>query len=211
MFREDADEISTAEEHNVIITHDGLSFMNPITIDGYTIQNFTRQADGSLLCRDDHETTMTADDLSVVFSNTNLIWRSDLKQIGGRYVDLLNQIAEELKAYNKSTLQYAQIVFDKETNVYQFSFNIKKGSVKYNPTYFLTMQTVGETQLKFNVAAEGDRMGETYTSKCPSIRALVDALGAGTINLSANSLLAPVNMTTAEAENANNFIVWNLQ
>ncbi len=211
MFREDADEISTAEEHNIIITHDGLSFMNPITIDGYTIQNFTRQADGSLLCRDDNQTTMTADDLSAVFSNTNLMWRTDFKQIGGRYVDLVNQIAEELKAYNKSTLQYAQIVFDKETKVYQFSFNIKKGSVKYNPTYFLTMQTVGETQLKFNVAAEGDRMGETYTSKCPSIRALVDALGAGTINLSANSLLAPVNMTTAEADNANNYIVWNLQ
>lgn len=211
IFREDADEISTAEEYNVIITHDGLSFMNPITLDGYTIQNFTRQADGSLLCRDDHQTTMTADDLSAVFSNTNLMWRSDFKQVGGRYVDLLNQIAEELKAYNKSTLQYAQIVFDKETNVYQFSFNIKKGSVKYNPTYFLTMQMVGETQVKFNVAAEGDRMGETYTSKCPSIRALVDALGSGNINLSANSLLAPVNMTTAEADNANNFIVWNLQ
>ncbi len=211
IFREDADEISTAEEHNVIITHDGLSFMDPLTIDGYTIKNFTRQADGSLLCREDNQTTMTADHLSVVFSNGNLVWRSDLKQVGGRYADLVAQIAEELKAYNKSTLQYAQIAYNKDNAVYEFSFNIKKGSVKYNPTYYLTMQVIGDNQVKFNVAAEGDRMGETYTAKCPSVRAFVDALGAGTINLSANSLLAPVNMTTTEADNANNYVVWNLQ
>ncbi len=211
MFREDADEISTAEEHNVIITHDGLSFMDPLTIDGYTIQNFTRQADGSLLCRDDNQTTMTADHLSIVFSNTNLIWRSELKAVGGKYADLVTQLADELKAYNKSTLQYAQIEYDPETKIFKFLFNVKKGSVKYNPTYYMTMEVINDTQVKFNVAAEGDRMGETYASKCPSMRAIVDGLGAGTIDLSANSLLAPVNMKTAESGNANNYVIWNLQ
>jgi hypothetical protein len=211
MFREDADEISTAEEHNVIITQAGLSFMDPLTIDGYTIQNFTRQADGSLLCRDDNQTTMTADHLSIVFSNTNLIWRSELKAVGGKYADLVTQLADELKAYNKSTLQYAQIEYDPETKIFKFLFNVKKGSVKYNPTYYMTMEVINDTQVKFNVAAEGDRMGETYASKCPSMRAIVDGLGAGTIDLSANSLLAPVNMKTAESGNANNYVIWNLQ
>ncbi|MBR4829863.1 MAG: DUF4302 domain-containing protein [Muribaculaceae bacterium] len=211
MFREDADEISTAEEHNVIITHDGLSFMDPLTIDGYTIQNFIRQADGSLLCRDDMQTTMTADPLAIVFSNIDLMWRSPLSDVGGRYADLVAQITQELKAYNKSTLQYAQIEYDRDAKVYLFSFNIKKGSVKYNPTYYVTMTDVSDTHLKMNVAAEGDKMGQTYAEKCPSVRALVDALAAGTLDLSANSLLAPVNMTTAESGNHNNYIVWNLQ
>ena len=211
MFREGADEISTAETHNVIITHDGLSFMDPQTIDGYTIQNFTRQADGSLLCRDDNQTTMTADPLGVVLSNKSLIWRCVFEPIGGRYGELVNQIVDELKAYNKSTLQYAQIAYDTEKSCYALSFNIKKGSVKYNPTYYFTMDVAGDTQVKFNVAAEGDKMGETYASKCPSIRAFVDALGSGALNLSANSLLAPVNMTTAESGNGNNYVIWNLQ
>ena len=211
MFREGDDEISTAETHNVIITHDGLSFMDPQTLDGYTIQNFIRQPDGSLLCRDDNQTTMTADPLNVVLSNPNLVWRTPFQPVGGRYSELVSQLANELKAYNKSTLQYAQIAYDTDKSCYALSFNIKKGSVKYNPTYYLTMDISGETQVKFNVAAEGDKMGETYASKCPAIRAIVDALGAGTLNLTANSLLAPVNITTAESGNTNNFLVWNLQ
>lgn len=213
MFREDADEISTAENHNVIITHDGLSFMDPLTIDGYTIQNFIRQADGSLLCRDDNQTTMTADHLSTVLADKNLTWRCTLSgsNCGGRYTDLVAQLVDELKAYNKSTLQYAQIAYLPETDVYALSFNIKKGSVKYNPTYYITMDVTGNEQVKFSAAAEGDKMGETYASKCPSIRAVVDALASGALNLSTNSLLAPVNMTTAESDNAANFLVWNLQ
>ena len=211
IWREGADSISTAEKHNVIITHDGLSFMNPLTIDGYTIQNFIRQADGSLLCRDDNQTTMTADELSKVFSNIRLYWRSELKDVGGRYADLVAQIGDELKAYNKSSLQYAQILYNRDSTRYEFSFNIKKGSVKYNPTYYLKMDVVNDTQVKFNVAPTGDKMGQTYATKCPSIRAVVDALGAGTLNLSANSLLAPVYMKTAEADNANNYITWVLQ
>jgi len=209
MFREGADEISTAETHNVIITHDGLSFMDPLTIDGYTIQNFTRQADGSLLCRDDNETTMTADPLAVVFNNTNLIWRTDFKDISGRFAELVAQLAEELKDYNKSTLQYAQIDYDATNAVYRLSFNIKKSTYKYNPTFFFTMQQVSDSQVKLTVAAQGDKMGENYASKCPAIRSIVDELGSATIDLTANSLLAPVNMKTSV--NGNNYIVWNLQ
>ena len=139
------------------------------------------------------------------------MWRSPLQQVGGRYAELVDQIAAELKAYNKSTMQYAQIEYDTELSTYVLSFNIKKGSVKYNPTFYFTMDTPSGTQVKFNFAAEGDKMGETYVSKCPSLKTLMDALGAGVLDLKANSLLAPVNMTTAESGNANNYIVWNLQ
>ena len=153
---------------------------------------------------------MTADPLGVVFSNKNLIWRSPLQQVGGRYADLVEQIAAELKAYNKSTMQYAQIEYLSETSTYALSFNIKKGSVKYNPTYYFTMDAPSGTQVKFSFAAEGDKMGETYVSKCPSIKTFIDALGAGVLDLKANSLLAPVNMTTAESGNQDQTLEFNL-
>ena len=210
MFREDADEISTAETHNIIITHDGLSFKEPITLDGYVIQNFIRQADGSLLCRDDHETTMTADPLGTIFTNKSLTWRADFKDVGGKFADLVTAIGEELKTYNKSTLQYAQIAYNATESIYELSFNIKKGSVKYNPTYYLTVTSSDDEHISFTAAAEGDRYGELYSEKCPSVRAFVDAMAAK-FDLSANSLLSPVNMKTSESSNHANYVIWNLQ
>ena len=208
MFREGADEISTAEYHNVIITHDGLSFMNPVTLDGYLIQNFMRQPDGSLLCRDDNQTTMTADPLATVFQGTTLTWRLDQTNAGGVFAQYLPQIASELTAYNKSTLVYVQIAYISTESRYSITFNVKKGATRINPTYYMTMEALSDTQMKFNVAAEGDRAGELYAEKVPSMRAFVDAMGTGTYNMSANSLLAPVNMKLTQGSDC---MVWNLQ
>ena len=206
MFREGADEISTAETHNVIITHDGLSFMNPISIDGYLIQNFIRQADGSLLCRDDNQTTMTADPLATVFQGTTLTWRLDLTNLGGVFAELLPKISSELTSYNKSTLVYAQIAYLPANSTYAVTFNVKKGSTKINPTYYFTMNAQSDTQIKINMG-EGDRAGELYAEKVPSMRAFVDAMGSGTYQLSANSLLAPINMKLTQGSD---YMIWNI-
>ena len=206
MFREGADEISTAETHNVIITHDGLSFMNPISIDGYLIQNFIRQADGSLLCRDDNQTTMTADPLATVFQGTTLTWRLDLTNLGGVFAELLPKITSELTSYNKSTLVYAQIAYIPANSTYAVTFNVKKGSTKINPTYYFTMNAQSDTQIKINMG-EGDRAGELYAEKVPSMRAFVDAMGSGTYQMSANSLLAPINMKLTQGSD---YMIWNI-
>ena len=206
MFREGADEISTAETHNVIITHDGLSFMNPISIDGYLIQNFIRQADGSLLCRDDNQTTMTADPLATVFQGTTLTWRLDLTNLGGVFAELLPKITSELTSYNKSTLVYAQIAYIPANSTYAVTFNVKKGATKINPTYYFTMNAQSDTQIKINMG-EGDRAGELYAEKVPSMRAFVDAMGSGTYQLSANSLLAPINMKLTQGSD---YMIWNI-
>ena len=206
MFREGADEISTAETHNIIITHDGLSFMNPISIDGYLIQNFIRQADGSLLCRDDNQTTMTADPLATVFQGTTLTWRLDLDNLGGVFAELLPQISSELKSYNNSTLVYGQISYIPANSTYAVTFNVKRGSTKINPTYYFTMDAQSDTQMKFNVG-EGDRTGQLYAEKVPSMRAFVDAMGSGTYQMSANSLLAPISMRFTQGSN---YMIWNI-
>jgi hypothetical protein len=210
IFREDADEISTAETHNVIITHDGLSFMNPITLDGYTIQSFIRQADGSLLCRDDNQTTMTADPLSTVFVNKTLTWRLNVTDIGGVFANYITTLADELKAYNKSTLSYADMVYDAGLSKCVLTFYVKRSSTTFKPKFYFTMEPVGETQIKFSFDPEGDAAGQTYANRCPSMKAFVDEMGAHTFNLSSSSLLAPVNMKVADSSNASNYTVWGL-
>ncbi len=210
MYKEGEDEISTSESYNIIITHDGLSFMTPITLDGYVIQNFTRQADGSLLCRDDMQTTMTADDLSAVFAYPTLSWRMDVNNAGGVFASYLTSLAQELKDYNKSNLVYVQMNFDNTLDTYICTFFVKKGSSTFKPTFYLTLDQVGETQVKMNFAAEGDKAAQTYSDRCPSMKAIVDELGSHTYNMSANSLLAPVNMTLSQSDAPANYSVWNL-
>ena len=210
IFREGADEISTAESHNVIITHDGLSFMNPVTLDGYTIKSFIRQADGSLLCRDDNETTMTADVLSDILSNTRLKWRIDNNNLGGIFAQYMPEIANELTAYNKSKFVYAELVYEAAVSSFSLTFYVKRGATTIKPKYYITMEPQGDEKIKWNVAAEGDAAGQLYAQKVPSMRAFVDALNT-TFNMSANSLLAPVNMKIAHSDNAANYVVWNIQ
>lgn len=210
MYKEGEDEISTSESYNIIITHDGLSFMTPITLDGYVIQNFTRQPDGSLLCRDDQQTTMTADDLSAVFANKTLSWRMDVNKAGGVFASYITSLAQELKDYNKSNLVYVQMNYDNTIESYICTFFVKKGSSTFKPTFYLTLDQVGETQIKMNFAAEGDKAAQTYSERCPSMKAIVDELGSQTYNMSANSLLAPVNMTLSQSDAPANYSLWNL-
>ncbi len=205
MYKEGEDEISTSFTHNIIITHDGLSFMTPITLDGYVIQNFIRQADGSLLCRDDQQTTITADDLSVVFGYQSLLWRLNNGQFGGLYAEYLSQLAEELKAYNKSTFVYAQINYDLNKESYVLTFNVKKGANTFKPTFTLTENPIDEDHIKFTITGV-DNTGSVYAQRCPAMQALVDAIGSTTFVLTTPSLLAPINMTMTDSGNAANYI-----
>lgn len=211
MFREGADEISTAEEHNVIITHDGLSFMEPITLDGYTIRNFIRQADGSLLCRDDNQTTMTADHLSTVFSTTTLKWRMDADKVGGTYTDLMASFANELNAYNKSKFVFAQIDYLPASSTFEIIFNVKKGATTYKPTFYMKIVPVSETQVKFEIQQEGNAAGQLYRQKCPSMEAIVQAMASHIYDIQANSLLAPVNLKLLENGSSANYLYWIIQ
>jgi len=207
MFREGDDEISTAENHNVIITHDGLSFMNPLVLDGVTIQNFLLQPDGSLLCREDMTTTMTADDLSKVITKPTSVWRLDLSDMTGHFAELFNKMVDELNDYQTRKLQYVELAYIPADNRYSVKFNVKRSTNRFNPTYYITMEQNGDTKVNVTVAAEGDKTGQSYAERIPSMRALVDAL-AGEINLTANSLLSPTNI---HFNNANGYITWVMQ
>ena len=211
IYREDADEISTAENYNVIITHDGLSFMNPITLDGYTIQNFVRQADGSLLCRDDNITTMTADPLSEIVASERFVWKLPLTDQGGIFSELMTNISNEVKAYNSSTLQDVQLAYNQNLGVFAITFSVKRRTVVYKPAYYLMPSVIDDDHIKFAMDETGDSWAQSFEEKCPSIKAFVKAMSSTTLNLSANSLLAPVVMKLTDSSNSANYMVWNIQ
>ena len=201
MFREGADEISTAETHNVIITHDGLSFMNPVTIDGYTIKNFIRQADGSLLCRDDNETTITADNLNNVFMIETFVWKADTTQAGGVFKDNLNDLKTQLNAYGKRKLTSVQIAYNTTLGVYGVDFSCLYGKSTFHPTFYMTAEAVGENQIKFRYTGEGNAASGVYAERCPAFLDFMNNLSSMTFTLETPSLLAPVEMKLSDGAN----------
>ena len=207
MFREDADEISTAETHNVIITHDGLSFMTPITLDGYTIQNFIRQADGSLLCRDDQTTTMTADALSNVFRIPTFTWKADTTQVGGAFKQQLNNLRTELNAYGKRKLVNIQLSYNNDLSTYQVAFGCLYQKKTFYAIYYVTIEPVGVNQVKFNYAGQMNDVAVVYGDKCPALLEIMNTLNSATYTLTTSSLLAPVDMKMADG---GNYILWLL-
>ena len=213
MFREGDDEITQSQTHNIIITHDGLSFMNPLTLDGYVIQNFVRQPDGSLICRDDNQTTMTADELSKFIGATTLTWVVDQNQnnMGGIYADYIPGIKSEFNDFGSYKLSTIDIAYVSSMERYSITFNAKKKTTTYTPTFYFTIEPIGDDQVKFTFDPEGNPQGEMFIAQSESLKNMIQALGNATYDLSANSLLAPLTMKLAESGNSSNFMYWKLQ
>ena len=210
IFREDADEISTAENYNVIITHDGLSFMYPITLDGYTIQNFIRQADGSLLCRDDQTTTMTADALNRVFTIPSFTWKGDTAQAGGVFAQELISLKNELTSYGKRKLQTIQLSYNADLGTYQVAFGCLYQKRTFYPTFYMTVEPVNDNQIKIHYTGECNDAGTVYAEHCPSFISFMQSLNGVTYNLVTSSLLAPVDMKLVDSGNTANYTYWKL-
>lgn len=219
MYAEGADSISTTESHNVIFTHDGMAFMTPHTFTGnpghvYELHRFELQEDGSLIHVDEDGTTLlTADPVADQLMDTRFTWQVDnLSMVGGKYEDLLATLASELTAFNKSTLRYIQISYDKNENCFNLIFNAKKSGAgtAFNPKFYFTIERKGDTQVKLNMRPTGDRAAEQFIVKCPTMRAIVDELGAATLNLEPNSVLSPIQFTMSEQGNDDNYMLWNL-
>ena len=210
MFREDADEISTSEYHNIIITHDGLSFMNPITLDGYTIQNFIRQADGSLLCRDDQTTTITADALNRVFTIPTFKWKADTAQIGGVFAQHISTLKNELNAYGKRKLSSIEISYNADLQTYQIAFGCLYQKRTFYPTFYMTAELINDNQIKFNFSNTGNDASVVYAEKCPAFWSFLQAMNNVPLTLKTSSLLAPTDMKLEDSGNSANYTYWKI-
>lgn len=60
----DYDPLVNTFTRNGIIGHDAFGFMKPLEYDGFNVQHFVPQEDGTLLCTDDNTSTISAGDLA---------------------------------------------------------------------------------------------------------------------------------------------------
>lgn len=217
IYPEGEDEVMTAEYHNFIITHDGMAFRDPLVLEGnegnsYTIQRFTRQADGTALCVEDNKTLITADPLVDCLTNAMLTWKTTFKKdaVGGTYSTMATQISAESKKLDNTTLKEALISYNDSLSKYMLTLNFSKSSRSFPARYLFTLTSNGGTQMNMTFDGVLD-YGERYRNACPTITSFLEALAAGTLNLSSASLLAPTDIKMVESANAENFIIWTLQ
>ena len=222
LYAEDADKITTAVTANGIITLAGLSFMVPFTAEGYTVQRFALQDDGSLLCREDNQTTITADHLSNVLMYNSFTWQFNTQACSDKYTSLFTAIASELKAFNSSTPQTYTLSYVSKQGLYALNVRIQLKSKKvFNFIVYYKAERLGDEQVKFTrTEPDESQMSSTeknnynnsltYLEKAASLNTLLNELLNGTtFTLTANSLLAPTQMTLTESSSA--YVVLNLQ
>ena len=212
IYPEGEDEVMTSESHNFIITHDGLAFRDPLTIGGYTIQRFIRQADGTALCLEDNKTLITADPLFNCLTHPMLTWKSNFKNTaaGGVYVQLATEISKESKKLDGTTFKEGVINYVDSLSKYVLTLNFSKTSMTFPARYYFTVVSSTDTQMK--IAFDGvDGYGERYKTNCPTVTTLLETLSASTFDLNSESLLAPLTITMTESSNKDNYIIWTLQ
>jgi hypothetical protein len=228
MFRFDRDSIATAESHNMIITHDGMSFMTPHTFNGvtkdaqgnenaYTVQRFTLQEDGSLIHVDaqGNRTILIADALADVIMNQYYYWQVNnlTDDLGGKYKDMISEISAEMKTSGfTATLNYLQFNYSAANKAFTLTFSAKwpAAGVTYIPEFYYTAERVSDTQIKLVKLPKGNDQAEQFAKECRTLKQLVEDLDGATFDLKANSVLAPIHMTMSEQGNAANFMIWHL-
>ena len=222
LYREGDDKITSSEYYNTIITHDGMAFMRPITLDGYTMQWFVRQADGTLLCVEDQQTLIIADALENNLFNSQdaLKWRCDFDltkttDVGGRFFDLATQINTELPRIpgekSGSKLKEAVISYNGDLSTFVLIMKVRRSaSVSPEAHFYCTPTTVANGQVKLSITGWNDYANRLVEGS-PAVVQFLDALTSSTLNLTATSMLAPTAITMAENGNAGNYLVWNLQ
>lgn len=222
-YPETGDYISEWEGRNAIITHDGFTLGHPLSlrdsIDGndYSIQHFIRQKDGSLLCTDDNRITITADALSKVATDRKLTWRVDGGKSKGELGTLFNSITKEMKAYNGSSLNYANFGYTsyKETDYFNTLFvyiKMKQAGRFSVITFPYEVSVIDKETFKVTFLTDQfDKNTLVYLSKCPSLQAFVNKMGSITLKCSSSSVLAPITMVETDAADASSYLVLNVQ
>ena len=122
------------------VTMDGMAFRDVLVLEGntpdvvYRVQRFVRQADGTALSVEDHQTLITADPLVDCLMNTTYNWTTNFKNdaAGGVFSTLAAQISSESKNTREggdgTTLSNAKISYVDNLSTYVgCNFNIVSG------------------------------------------------------------------------------------
>ena len=222
LYREGDDKITGSEYHNTIITHDGMAFMNPVTLDGYTVQWFKRQADGTLLCVEDNQTLIVADALENNLFNSKdaLRWKCDFDvtkstDMSGKFLELVKEINQQLPSVpgekSGSKLKEAVISYNSDLSTYVLNMKVRRSaSVSPEAHFYFTPSVVSAGQVKFNFAGQNDYANRLLQNSTKIVE-FIEYVGSNSYNLTAVSMLAPTAITMTQNGQADNYLIWNLQ
>ena len=215
IYPEGEDRVTTSEYHNFIITDYGMSFRDPLVLEGntpgetYRIQRFVRQADGTALCVEDNKTLITADPLTDCLGLYSWTCSSPKKEFAGVFQTLQTKISSEASQKAGTSFKSAQISYIDSLQTYALTLFFSKQSSNFPARYLFTMTKSSDTQMKMSFTGTSD-YGSIYQDFCPTIQELIDALSATSFTLSSSSLLSPETITMTDSSDPENYIIWKI-
>jgi len=210
MYPEGGDYVTENFSMNAIVTPQGLSFREPLELEGYTVRDFTRLDDGTLLCRQDNATTITSGALNQLMCDQSLVWRIDVARSGGQITTLLETINSQLKS-RKYKVSYVQFAYNSTEQCYTMTFFTTKGTNTFKPTFYYTIEPQGENGVKMDFRETGDATAVNFLKWSPAMQDFVNVLDGTVMTCSATSLLAPVDLTLTSTANAADVMALSLQ
>lgn len=218
-----SDSVVTVTYHNGIINHDGFSLMNPYEFDGYTVQRFKLQSDGSLVCIENPAITVDAGPLNyaILFDYEHIMqWNFDLNSFTGELATLYNamktQTNKGTRRLNTINMYYAdKEAFNKlvggNSNVdfggYVLVFNvIMRQGASINLILPVTPTLDGTNDFTMAIGEAQTTQGANLLNSIPTMQEFVDALASHKFHLSAKNVLSPTVLNMAYATDASSSV-----
>ncbi len=207
--------LDAGEYMNAIITTTGVRFMEPLAFlneydeNDVAAQNFEFQPDGSLLCTDDGATTIEGPALADLFEQTQLGWMfsTNSGEMGGRFLELFNNIVSEAKTTYKTTFNWLQLGYEPAKAKYRLYFR----NGRYYGSIYVSHEKLDDHTIKFSFNPENpdafDNNGKSHYNNLPSMKAMVELLCSDTYTLTSNNVMVSNPMTMTSASNSANFVV----
>ena len=206
--------------YNAIITPSGFSFMKPIGLGAdssklHYVHHFNLQPDGSLLCREDGVSKITADTLNKMFFERTIGWSLDMTKSKGELANSISEAVAGVKArYSNRSFTGINILVTKKTftalpNVRSLQFSIKSGSSTNNMTMGIKPVRIGSDEFRIEFTGQQDRNTPTFLAAVPALKALADKFASTTFKIKPNSMLAPTIVTLEDANDPNSSITFN--
>lgn len=203
----------TKKTMNAIITLQGLTLQSPLTLDSvYTVQHFTRQADGSLLCTDDGKSIINAGPLSKLLASP-ITWNIDLIGATGKFAGLYTAANEGLQNASPAWLfktgnpKYLQLFEGKSLNL-DVRMKLNAGT-QQTLVYPYAMNVIDDNTVKLQFGESAGWSDKLY-KEVPNLRALIDAIGNSTFTVKAKNTLAPTTVTLVDKDDPNSTITLTL-
>lgn len=221
-YPSDGDIITDTQYSTFVATTDGIRFVEPVALDGDTVQNFKLNAAGILECIDPGQTaTLSPGDISNMFIADNYIWRVDSESLTGSLVAAYQAVVDESKAKKGGfgqTFRYFQFdtYVESDSQVSHPALSYRNGNAAGH--FYLEKIPTATDAINFVFNGDGDAValryielenGDTFTTKAyQDWIALITSTEWG---IEANSLMAPTKLTfTSKSNSADSFVV-NLQ